>query len=473
MRNLPIENYGIVGDMRTAALVGMNGSIDWLCYPRFDSPSVFAALLDPERGGHFCIAPQSDAVREKQFYWPDTNVLVTRFLSPDGVGQLIDFMPICTVEGDRPVLVRQLHVVRGRMRFDVDCQPRFDYARAQPRTAIAAGGAVFHGGDFGLGLATSVALELRGPGAGARVELGEGETAVFVLRGVERGATDCGSGLGVDQADELFLETVGYWRRWLDGCTYTGRWREQVRRSALVLKLLTYQPSGAIVAAPTTSLPEALGGVRNWDYRYTWIRDAAFTLYGLLRVGFAEEAAAFMSFIEARCHELEPDGSLQIMYGIDGRHELTEKTLDHLDGYAGSRPVRIGNGAHGQLQLDIYGALMDAVYLYNKYGLPSPMICGVSCGAWWTGCARTGNARTRASGRCAGGARRSSIRSSCAGSPWTVGCAWPTSAPSPPTARAGRASATRSTRTSWSGAGTSSNRHSSKPTAPTPWMPPI
>jgi GH15 family glucan-1,4-alpha-glucosidase len=370
MSYLPIENYGIVGDMRTAALVGMNGSIDWLCYPRFDSPSVFAALLDAKRGGHFRVAPQAAATREKQFYWPDTNVLVTRFLSPDGVGQLIDFMPVCTVEGDRPVLVRQLHVVRGRLRFEVDCQPRFDYARVEPRTAIAAGGAVFHGPEHALGLATKVALDPRGPGVGATVELGEGETAVFLLRGVESGARECGPGLGVDEAQELFLENVSYWRRWLDGCTYTGRWREQVRRSALVLKLLTYQPSGAIVAAPTTSLPEALGGVRNWDYRYTWIRDAAFTLYGLLRVGFVEEAASFMSFIEARCHELGPDGSLQIMYGIDGRHELPEKTLGHFEGYAGSRPVRIGNGAHGQLQLDIYGALMDAVYLYNKYGTP-------------------------------------------------------------------------------------------------------
>ncbi len=368
--HLPIENYGIVGDLRTAALIGTNGSIDWLCYPRFDSPSVFAALLDAERGGHFRVAPLADGVREKQFYWPDTNVLVTRFLSPDGVGQLIDFMPICTPEGDRPLLIRQLHVVRGCMRFDVDCQPRFDYARAESRTSLVPGGAVFHGPEHGLGLATQVELEPRGPGAGATVELSEGETAVFVLRGIGCEQADCGRGLEVDQSNALFLETVGYWRRWLDGCTYTGRWREQVRRSALVLKLLTYQPSGAIVAAPTTSLPEAIGGVRNWDYRFTWIRDAAFTLYGLLRVGFADEAAHFMRFIEARCHELEPDGSLQIMYGIDGRHELPEKALDHLDGYMGSAPVRIGNGAHGQLQLDIYGALLDAVYLYNKYGTP-------------------------------------------------------------------------------------------------------
>jgi len=367
---LPIESYGIVGDMRTAALVGMNGSIDWLCYPRFDAPSVFAALLDAERGGHFRIAPERDDLRVKQFYWPDTNVLVTRFLSREGMGQLVDFMPVCTEQGDRPVLVRRLQVVRGHMQFRVDCQPRFDYARAEPRTRRVEDGILFEGPEHGLGLVTDAALEPRGPGAGGAIELGEGEHAAFVLTGVECGATACDARVGVEDVDALFFETVDYWRRWLDGCTYTGRWREHVRRSALVLKLLTYQPSGAIVAAPTTSLPEALGGVRNWDYRYTWVRDAAFTLYGLLRVGFVDEAAQFMHFIEARCHELEPDGSLRIMYGIDGRHELEESTLDHLEGYGKSSPVRVGNGAHDQLQLDIHGALMDAVYLFNKYGTP-------------------------------------------------------------------------------------------------------
>jgi GH15 family glucan-1,4-alpha-glucosidase len=366
----PIENYGIVGDMRTAALVGMDGSLDWLCYPHFDSPSVFAALLDAQRGGHFRISPRADDVRQKQFYWPDTNVLVTRFLSPSGVGQVVDFMPVGASAGERSAIVRRLRVVRGRMRFDIDCQPRFDYARARHETALVEGGALFHAPEYSLGLATRASLSRRGDGVGAELELAEGESAVFVLRGLEGGATACGPELSVEQAEALFEETVAHWRRWLEGCTYTGRWREQVQRSALVLKLLTYQPSGAIIAAPTTSLPEHIGGIRNWDYRYTWIRDAAFTLYGLLRVGFSDEAAAFMRWIEARCHELHPDGSLQNMYGIDGRHELAEKTLDHLDGYRGSRPVRIGNGAHDQLQLDIYGALLDSVYLFNKYGTP-------------------------------------------------------------------------------------------------------
>ncbi len=370
MSYLPIEDYGIIGDMRTSALVGMNGSIDWLCYPHFDSPSVFGALLDAERGGRFRIAPRADGVSQRQFYWPDTNVLVTRFLSEDGVGQIIDYMPVHEGEERHSEVVRHLHVVRGRMHFDMECQPRFDYARADHETSLSGSGAVFHGPGTSLGLATDVALERRGDGVGAELVLSEGESSIFVLRGIECRGGDCGPQLDRKRADALFRKTVDFWRRWVAGCEYTGRWREQVRRSALVLKLLTFEPTGAIVAAPTTSLPEVLGGVRNWDYRYTWVRDAAFTIYGLLRVGFTREAARFMSWIEARCRELDPDDGepLAILYGIDGRRDLPEKTLDHLEGYRGSKPVRIGNGAHHQLQLDTYGPLLDAVYLYNKYG---------------------------------------------------------------------------------------------------------
>ena len=356
----PIENYGIVGNMRTTALVGINGSIDWLCYPHFDSPAVFCSILDKDRGGHFRIFPENSDVTCKQHYWPETNVLVTRFLSEHGVAQVIDYMPVLS-DGSSDAhrsLVRQLHVVRGRMRFRVECFPTFDFARAAHETRIVAGGAVFHAPELTLGLATDVPLQAHERGAVTEVELREGETQSFVLRGVSENE-GCGEGLSRPEGDALFRETVDYWRRWLSHCTYTGRWREIVRRSALALKLLTFEPSGAIVAAATSSLPEDLGGVRNWDYRYTWIRDGAFTLYGLLRVGFTSEAEAFMRWLEARCHELNPDGSLQIMYGIDGRHELPESTLDHLEGYRGSKPVRVGNGAYDQLQLDIYGALMD------------------------------------------------------------------------------------------------------------------
>ncbi len=367
----PIENHGLIGNMRTAALVGTDGSIDWLCLPHFDSPSVFAAILDHHKGGRFKIAPTEDGVTHKQFYWPDTNVLVTRFLSSDGVGQIVDFMPVGTSDGGpwARTLVRRVQMVRGAMAFRLECRPSFNYARDPHQTKIHAEGACFHAPGFGLGLASPVPLKQDGQAVVADLSLQEGQTVVFVLQALEPGESRVAA-CSAQKGLELFEEAVEFWRRWLSKCTYTGRWREMVYRSALTLKMLTFEPTGAIVASPTCSLPEGIGGERNWDYRYTWIRDAAFTLYGLLRIGFTDEAAKFMYWIEARCRELEPDGSLQVMYGIDGRHTLTEETLDHLEGYRGSRPVRVGNGAHNQLQLDIYGELMDSVYLYNKYGSP-------------------------------------------------------------------------------------------------------
>ena len=368
----PIENYGVIGDTQTVALVGMNGSIDWYCFPRFDSPSVFAAILDDKKGGYFKIAPCADGITHRQLYWPETNVLITRFLSPDGVAEITDYMPIgligmdTTAIGSRQV-VRSVEMVRGSMALRLECYPAFNYARDVHETRISGEGAAFHAPGLSLGLASAVPLKQNGNGVFAEFTLQEGQRAVFTLKEIPCGA-GCGLTLSEQEASDDFKRTVEYWRRWISKCTYTGRWREMVYRSALALKLLTYAPTGAIVAAPTCSLPEGIGGERNWDYRYTWIRDAAFTLYGLLRIGLTEEAASFMDWVEARCHELNPDGSLQIMYGIDGRHTLTEETLDHLEGYKGSRPVRIGNGAYDQLQLDIYGELMDSVYLYNKYG---------------------------------------------------------------------------------------------------------
>lgn len=367
----PIENYGIIGDMHTLALVGMDGSIDWLCFPHFDSPSVFAAILDDKKGGRFKITPVVEGVTLKQFYWPETNILITRFLSADGVGEITDYMPVQppAERHKHHQLVRRVNVVRGAMTFCLECRPAFNYARDEHKIEMTEDGACFHSPTLSLGLATATPLQHDGHGAVAEFTLQEGQTATFVLRDIEPGA-GCGALVSEPEAVELFKQTADYWRNWLSNCTYTGRWREMVQRSALALKLLTYEPTGAIVAAPTCSLPENLGGERNWDYRYTWIRDAAFTLYGLLRIGFTEEAARFMGWLEDRCCDLEPDGSLQIMYGIDGRRELKEEILSHLDGYKGSRPVRIGNGASNQLQLDIYGELMDSVYLYNKYGNP-------------------------------------------------------------------------------------------------------
>jgi GH15 family glucan-1,4-alpha-glucosidase len=367
----PIENYGIVGDMHSVALVGMDGSIDWLCFPHFNSPSVFAAILDNEIGGRFRISPVESGENRKQLYWPDTNVLITRFFTPDGVGEITDYMPVGVPANGHGYhqLIRRVRVVRGEMTFRMECTPAFDYARAEHETEITAEGACFRAPQLDLGLSTQIPLEPNGNGVLAEFTLREEETTVFVLGEVEDGA-GCGVPFSESEEEELFRETIEYWRRWLSQCTYTGRWREMVRRSALALKLLTFEPTGAIVAAPTCSLPESLGGERNWDYRYTWLRDAAFTLYGLLRIGFTEEAARFMGWIDDRCKDSGSDGSLQLMYGIDGSSDLTEETLDHLDGYRGSKPVRIGNGAYDQLQLDIYGELMDAVYLYNKYGDP-------------------------------------------------------------------------------------------------------
>lgn len=357
--------------MHSVALVGMDGSIDWLCFPHFDSPSVFASILDDEKGGYFKIFPAFEGSAHKQFYWPDTNVLITRFYSPDGVGEIMDYMPVNVYKdgSGHHQVIRRVKVVRGTVTFRMECFPAFDYARAKHDTEVSKEGVCFHSPQLSLGLATTVPLVKQGDGAVAEFTLHEEETALFVLQEI---GSDVGCGVTFSAVEEekLLEQTIDYWRRWLSQCTYKGRWREVVYRSALALKLLTFEPTGAIVAAPTCSLPESIGGERNWDYRYTWIRDAAFTLYGLLRIGFTEEAGQFMHWLEERCQHSNPDGSLQLMYGLDGHSNLAEENLDHLDGYRGSRPVRIGNGAYDQLQLDIYGELMDAVYLYNKNGSP-------------------------------------------------------------------------------------------------------
>lgn len=364
----PIEDHGVIGNMRTAALVSRTGSIDWFCYPNFDSPSVFASILDADKGGFFRIHPAGPVTSHRQLYWPDTNILVTRFLSEEGVGEVVDYMPVLPRDGHGyDGVIRMVKCVRGTMRFRAECRPAFNYARDEHQTEIGKGWVKFRSAKLSLGLASKIPWKRHESGVGALFTLKEGQSATFELRALTDGEK---LGLGEKESDELFRATVEYWRRWLSKSTYHGRWREMVHRSALVLKLLTFEPTGAIVAAPTCSLPERLGGTRNWDYRYTWIRDAAFTIYALLRIGFIEEAGAFMNFLDARCHEMKPDGSLQVVYGIDGRHILKEEKLAHLEGYKGSHPVRTGNAAYRQLQLDIYGELMDSVYLYNKYGTP-------------------------------------------------------------------------------------------------------
>ena len=373
VRYLPIAEHGLIGDLHTAALVGTDGTIDWYCCPRFDSPSVFAAILDADRGGLFRIAPDRDGWNSKQLYLPDTNVLITRFMMPGGVGEVQDFMlPRCTGEAARRHrMIRRVVAVRGQVPFVVDVAPRFDYGRARHEVALTEHGALFRSRELVLGLSARCPLEIvDGGDVRARIELRAGESATFVLDRVEPGEVPA----ACSDADIAagFDATVKFWRGWLRRSRYTGRWREMVHRSALTLKLLTYAPTGAIVAAPTTSLPEEVGGARNWDYRYTWMRDAAFTLYALLRLGFTEEAGSFMQWLERRFRHAadRESGPLQIMYGIDGRENLPEEELSHLEGYMGSAPVRIGNGAATQLQLDIYGELMDSVYLCNKYGRP-------------------------------------------------------------------------------------------------------
>jgi GH15 family glucan-1,4-alpha-glucosidase len=371
-RYAPIEDYGIIGDLHTVALVGKDGSIDFLCLPSFDSPSVFAALVDADRGGRFQIAPRLDDAVQRQLYLPDTNVLLTRFLSDSGLAEISDFMPVEDA-GVAHNLVRRAKTVRGEICFAMRCEPRFDYARA-PHTAERRGEReiLFVGrsgpAELALRLRSSIPLQLADGAAVAEFTLRADESVWFVLEVVAAQAPSPSE--GADYPTEAFKQTVNFWRAWIGRSTYKNRWREMVNRSALVLKLLTSAEHGSILASPTFGLPEHIGGVRNWDYRYTWIRDSSFTLYGLMRLGYTDEAAAFMRWMMARCQELEPDGALQIMYGIDGRRALIEETLPHLEGYMGSRPVRIGNAAHTHLQLDIYGELMDSVYLYDKYGSP-------------------------------------------------------------------------------------------------------
>jgi GH15 family glucan-1,4-alpha-glucosidase len=365
-----IQDYGIIGDLHSVALVGTDGSIDWYCYPHFDSPSVFAAILDNTKGGHFQIRTTSEAVQQ-QLYFPDTNILITRFLSSEGVGEVTDFMPIDTTEGQTPRhwIIRKVGSVRGHVSFSMECKPAFDYARARHRTDIRKEGAVFRTNEKTLGLAASVPISTDENGVRATFTLREGKTSTFVLEGLDSQSPKIAS-MDEDEAEREFRNTAKYWRRWLSQSRYRGRWTRMVTRSALVLKLLTFQPSGAIVASPTCSLPEVAGGERNWDYRYAWIRDAAFTVYALLRIGFTGEARAFMDWLMARISESTRAGELQPVYTISGGSELDEKILSHLDGYMRSKPVRIGNAAAKQIQLDVYGALMDSVYLFNKYATP-------------------------------------------------------------------------------------------------------
>jgi GH15 family glucan-1,4-alpha-glucosidase len=375
-----IAEHGLIGDLQTAALVTTDGSINWFCAPRFDSPSIFGALLDHARGGHFRVRPSSGAFDTKQMYLPDTAILVTRFLSDAGVGEIYDFMPISgKVAADRHRLVRMLRCVRGEITFDVDIAPRFDYGRAPHQIELSEHGAVFRSAGGALTLhavrepdderlaqvQTSDAGDLH-----VSVTLRAGQTRGVIL---ETGAAGPAREIRLAEVNQLLDETELFWKSWLARSTYTGRWRETLQRSAIALKLMTYAPTGGIVAAPTAGLPEQVGGERNWDYRYTWIRDASFSVYALLAMGFTEEAADFCRWLLARVQTQAKSGGsspLNLMYRVDGSTDLTETILEHWEGYRGSYPVRIGNGAAEQLQLDIYGEALDSIYYADQRGLP-------------------------------------------------------------------------------------------------------
>lgn len=374
-----IADHGLIGDLQTAALVATDGSVDWFCAPRFDSPSIFGALLDHRRGGHFRVRPTADVVTTKQLYLPDTAVLVTRFITEAGVGEVVDLMPVTGAEAtDRHRLLRVVRCVRGRMTFEIDIAPRFDYGREPHETHVTEDGVVFSGER------TSITVSLvREPGderyarshvtadgdVHAEVTLPAGETRGLLL---ETGSSGPVRAVGVAEAWQLLEGTVGFWEAWLAGSTYSGRWREALHRSAITLKLMTYAPTGGLVAAPTAALPEQIGGERNWDYRFTWVRDASFSVYALLGLGFRDEAAALGRWLRDRVDEQAGTGGsgpLDIMYRVDGSTDLTEEVLPHWEGYRGSRPVRIGNGAAGQLQLDIYGEAMDSIWFADRRGL--------------------------------------------------------------------------------------------------------
>ena len=358
-----ISDHGLIGDLQSAALVSTDATVDWFCAPRFDSPSVFASLLDHEKGGHFQIAPTVHVLRTQQFYFPGSACLVTRFITEGGVAEVVDFMPVDRpgVASDHRRIVRGARCVRGRVPFALRCEPRFDYGRQSHRVAVSGEGAMFEAPGQLIALHGASSADVT-KGGGVRVDftLEAGQARTFQL---ETAPTGSPRAIPPEEGISVFEETVRFWRAWLDRSSYRGRWREAVLRSAMALKLMTYAPTGALVAAPTAALPEQLGGARNWDYRYTWVRDGSFSVDALARLGYLDEARAFLTWLGDRVSEQAggPSGPLKIMYRVDGSSDLKEELLDHFEGYMGSSPVRIGNGAADQLQLDIYGEAIDAL----------------------------------------------------------------------------------------------------------------
>jgi GH15 family glucan-1,4-alpha-glucosidase len=368
----PIADHGLIGDLQSCALVSSEGVIDWFCAPRFDSPGLFARLLDHERGGHFSITAHVDDPADltiRQLYFPDTAVVVTRFLTAQGIGEVVDFMPLdSTVDPtqahDTRRIVRIIRVVRGSVSFRLRCRPRFDFGRAGHSAEAGPTALTFRASGATAHLQTIGPIEpvVADSDVTANFTLHQDDFAAAVLTTGPAGHTAPPPVTRQDLLHQLDA-TLEYWQDWISRCRYSGRWQQAVNRSAITLKLLTYAPTGAIVAAATAGLPEQIGGERNWDYRYTWVRDAALSVQTLLRLGYTDEALAFRRWLADRVRAgSAPDGEpLRVMYRVDGDTQLDEEVLEHFEGYRGSAPVRTGNGAAGQLQLDIYGEAVSGL----------------------------------------------------------------------------------------------------------------
>ncbi|MET7619790.1 glycoside hydrolase family 15 protein [Streptomyces sp. NPDC005408] len=368
----PVADHGLIGDLQTAALVSSQGVINWFAAPRFDSPSVFAALLDHDRGGYFLLAPDDANSVCKQLYSPDTAVLVTRFMSPEGVGEVIDFMPpdLVLTPTDRHTLVRVVRSVRGRVRFSLECRPRFDYGRATHELELRPEAAAFRAPAQTGYLQTTFPLERDELDVLGEVVLDAGESAAAAFTVCDPDG-ERPAPITVEGLTEQQLAVGEFWQNWLRSSRYSGRWSDMVNRSAITLKLLTYAPTGAPVAAASMGLPEQVGGERNWDYRYTWVRDGSLSVRALLDLGFVDEAARFTRWLGDRIRDRAdaPGERLQIMYRVDGDPDIPEEILDHFEGYRGSSPVRAGNAAMDQLQLDIYGEALYALAEGREVGV--------------------------------------------------------------------------------------------------------
>jgi len=361
----PISDYGIIGNMLSAALIGVDGSIDWCCLPRFDSPSIFAAILDDDKGGRFHIRPETP-FQSHQGYLPNTNVLETTFQTETGIANLIDFMPCYRTSRGRLIqfneILRLVECTKGKVALEALFQPKLNYARGDTAMSVSKYGVAASTEAEQLALSSDVPFAIDGDRATGRFTLHEGQRVGFILR----------YGLGHPSPPSRYrsavkLErTTDHWRRQAEDCVFSGPWREAIVRSYLALHLLVYSPTGAIVAAPTTSLPEQIGGERNWDYRFTWLRDASLTLIAFFRLGHIEEATGFMNWLMSVCGKC--GAKAQILYDIDFEEPLKEQQLDHLRGYRDSRPVRIGNDAYRQLQLDVFGEVLEAAHTYLDIG---------------------------------------------------------------------------------------------------------